>query len=114
MLKSTSENNLNLNVLDLNSEKEVRESVESIFNQSSRVQHLNLALNYDCKMAKEFLRLVFSFSQIVFPKTTTDQICLLLELEGSVLFASIPLANFRGQPWRKLRTEAARKHSNLS
>lgn len=64
-LQLASQFNLTINRLDLNSVVNATKPLSLIFYHAQKVHQLGVALNYDCKMAKELLHLVLFFELIL-------------------------------------------------
>lgn len=57
-LAQTSQNNIAIDLMELNSVKNATEVVDEIHNKLKKMTQFGVALNYDCKMAAEIIRLV--------------------------------------------------------
>lgn len=54
-------NNSKLVVIMLNSKSNINDIVSSIYVNSMKLEQINVFLNYNCKMAKNVIRAVYTF-----------------------------------------------------
>lgn len=79
-----------------------------IFHHAQQVHQIGVALNYDCKTAKDLIRLVTSFEPILSAKIMP--IRWFLVFKGALFFTSVPLVDFREEPQGKFSLETIEAH----